>query len=66
MDKIKIGFVPAHREPFNEEWAAVMLKRCIVKREYRDIINSRHNNQKARAVYLTVNSYQIKIPNADT
>ncbi len=29
MDKIKIGFVPAHREPFDEEWAAAMRKRCL-------------------------------------
>jgi L-fucose isomerase-like protein len=29
MDKIKIGFVPAHREPFDGEWAAAMRKRCL-------------------------------------
>jgi L-fucose isomerase-like protein len=29
MDKIKIGFVPAHREPFDEKWAAGMRKRCL-------------------------------------
>jgi L-fucose isomerase-like protein len=29
MDKIKIGFVPAHREPFDEVWAAGMRKRCL-------------------------------------
>lgn len=27
--KIKIGFVPAHREPFDEEWAVQMRKRCL-------------------------------------
>ena len=29
MDKIKLGFVPAHRVPFNEDWAAQMRKRCL-------------------------------------
>jgi L-fucose isomerase-like protein len=29
MDTLKIGFVPAHREPFNEDWAAQMRKRCL-------------------------------------
>jgi len=29
MDKIKIGFVPAHREPFDENWAVTMRKRCL-------------------------------------
>lgn len=29
MGKIKIGFVPAHREPFGEDWAAQMRKRCL-------------------------------------
>ncbi len=29
MEKIKIGFVPAHREPFDEDWAAQMRKRCL-------------------------------------
>ncbi len=29
MDKVKIGFVPAHREPFDEMWAADMRKRCL-------------------------------------
>jgi L-fucose isomerase-like protein len=29
MDKMKIGFVPAHRVPFNEDWAAKMRKRCL-------------------------------------
>ena len=29
MDKLKIGFVPAHRVPFDENWAAKMRKRCI-------------------------------------
>ena len=29
MEKIKVGFVPAHREPFDEEWAIQMRKRCL-------------------------------------
>jgi L-fucose isomerase-like protein len=29
MEKIKIGFVPAHREPFDEDWAVQMRKRCL-------------------------------------
>jgi L-fucose isomerase-like protein len=29
MNVLKIGFVPAHREPFNEGWAAQMRKRCL-------------------------------------
>lgn len=29
MEKIKLGFVPAHREPFDEDWAAQMRKRCL-------------------------------------
>lgn len=29
MDKLKIGFVPAHREPFNEDWAVDMRRRCL-------------------------------------
>ena len=29
MDTLKIGFVPAHREPFDEEWAAKMRQRCL-------------------------------------
>ena len=29
MDNIKIGFVPAHRDPFDEDWAVQMRKRCI-------------------------------------
>ncbi len=29
MDKIKVGFVPAHREPFDEEWAVQMRSRCL-------------------------------------
>lgn len=29
MDKVKIGFVPAHREPFDESWARGMRKRCM-------------------------------------
>jgi len=29
MEDIKLGFVPAHREPFDEDWAAQMRKRCL-------------------------------------
>ena len=29
MKKIKIGFVPAHREPFDEGWAEKMRQRCL-------------------------------------
>jgi L-fucose isomerase-like protein len=29
METLKIGFVPAHREPFDEEWAAKMRHRCL-------------------------------------
>ncbi|HID91393.1 TPA: hypothetical protein EYP44_05490 [Candidatus Bathyarchaeota archaeon] len=29
MEKVKVGFVPAHREPFDEEWASHMRKRCL-------------------------------------
>lgn len=29
METLKIGFVPAHREPFDESWAAKMQKRCL-------------------------------------
>jgi L-fucose isomerase-like protein len=29
MEKIRIGFVPAHREPFDEEWAVQMRRRCL-------------------------------------
>jgi len=29
MEKIRIGFVPAHREPFDDEWAVRMRKRCL-------------------------------------
>jgi L-fucose isomerase-like protein len=29
LAKIKLGFVPAHRVPFNEDWAAQMRKRCL-------------------------------------
>jgi L-fucose isomerase-like protein len=29
MQKIKIGFVAAHREPFDEEWAVEMRQRCL-------------------------------------
>lgn len=29
MDKIRIGFIPAHREPFDEDWAVRLRKRCL-------------------------------------
>ncbi len=29
MEKIRLGFVPAHREPFDEDWAALMRQRCL-------------------------------------
>jgi L-fucose isomerase-like protein len=29
MEKIRVGFVPAHREPFDEEWAIQMRRRCL-------------------------------------
>jgi L-fucose isomerase-like protein len=29
METLKIGFVPAHREPFDENWAAQMRQRCL-------------------------------------
>ena len=29
MEPIKIGFVPAHREPFDEDWASKMRHRCL-------------------------------------
>jgi len=29
MEKVKVGFVPAHREPFDEEWAVQMRSRCL-------------------------------------
>jgi L-fucose isomerase-like protein len=29
METVKIGFVPAHREPFDENWAAEMRRRCL-------------------------------------
>ena len=29
MDKLRIGFVPAHREPFDDKWAVQMRKRCL-------------------------------------
>ena len=29
MKNIKIGFVPAHREPFDEAWAEKMRRRCL-------------------------------------
>ena len=29
MKPVKIGFVPAHREPFDEEWAITMRQRCL-------------------------------------
>lgn len=29
MRKVKIGFLPSHREPFGEEWAVQMRARCL-------------------------------------
>jgi L-fucose isomerase-like protein len=29
MELLRIGFVPAHREPFDEEWASKMRYRCL-------------------------------------
>lgn len=29
MEKLRIGFVPAHREPFDEDWAGQMRHRCL-------------------------------------
>jgi L-fucose isomerase-like protein len=29
MEPLKIGFVPAHREPFDEGWASKMRRRCL-------------------------------------
>jgi len=29
MEKVRIGFVPAHRDPFDEAWAAQMRRRCL-------------------------------------
>lgn len=29
MEKIRIGFIPAHREPFDDKWAVQMRKRCL-------------------------------------
>jgi L-fucose isomerase-like protein len=29
MEPLKLGFVPAHREPFDEDWAAKMRGRCL-------------------------------------
>lgn len=29
MNKVRLGFVPAHREPFDENWASDMRKRCL-------------------------------------
>ncbi|MBN1374517.1 MAG: L-fucose/L-arabinose isomerase family protein [Dehalococcoidia bacterium] len=29
MKNIRIGFVPVHRDPFNEDWAVRMRKRCL-------------------------------------
>jgi len=29
MKKVKLGFVPSHREPFGEEWAKNMRSRCL-------------------------------------
>jgi L-fucose isomerase-like protein len=29
MEPLRIGFVPAHREPFDEDWASKMRRRCL-------------------------------------
>jgi hypothetical protein len=29
METMKIGFVPAHGEPFDENWGAEMRRRCL-------------------------------------
>jgi L-fucose isomerase-like protein len=29
MEQLRIGFVPAHREPFDEDWASKMRRRCL-------------------------------------
>jgi len=29
METLRIGFVPAHREPFGEDWAVKMRRRCL-------------------------------------
>ncbi len=29
METLRIGFVPAHREPFDEDWASKMRRRCL-------------------------------------
>ncbi len=29
MEKVKLGFVPAHRVPFDEKWAVDMRRRCL-------------------------------------
>jgi hypothetical protein len=29
MEPLRIGFVPAHREPFDEDWAVEMRRRCL-------------------------------------
>jgi L-fucose isomerase-like protein len=29
MEPLKIGFIPAHREPFDEDWAIKMRRRCL-------------------------------------
>lgn len=29
MESLKMGFVPAHREPFDEDWALKMRRRCL-------------------------------------
>ena len=31
MKKVKIGFIPSHREPFGEEWAKEMRGRCLAE-----------------------------------
>ena len=29
MEPLNIGFVPTHREPFDEDWALKMRQRCL-------------------------------------
>ena len=31
MKKVKIGFIPSHREPFGEEWGKEMRARCLAE-----------------------------------
>ncbi len=33
MRTVKVGFIPSHREPFGEEWAADMRRRCLAVME---------------------------------